>query len=308
MILILANREDVHARHITKLLERRGRRVVSSSRLDFGQRAFVTLHADAKGGAISLQDGTTINSDEVSAVWHRRPGGVRADPAIRDELDRAFVELEWRHALDALFTAAFRRNVSPPLNQRAATKPMQLALAAQVGLRVPETLITSDPDRAAAFVAEHQGAIVHKALAAPPHRFLDTRAWDADAARHLDDLALCPTILQELIVGPADIRATVIGKEVFSACVETARGRAGVDSRLDPDAPCTRYALPRDVELALLRLMDELGLVFGTIDLKLANNGEHVFLEVNPQGQFLYIEILTGLPISNALAEFLASE
>ena len=40
--------------------------------------------------------------------------------------------------------------------------------------------------------------------------------------------------------------------------------------------------------------MDELGLVFGTIDLKVADNGEHIFLEVNPQGQFLYIEILTG--------------
>ncbi len=51
--------------------------------------------------------------------------------------------------------------------------------------------------------------------------------------------------------------------------------------------------------------MDKLGLVFGTIDLKLADSGERVFLEVNPQGQFLYIEIQTGLPISNALAELL---
>jgi biotin carboxylase len=53
-------------------------------------------------------------------------------------------------------------------------------------------------------------------------------------------------------------------------------------------------------------VMDALGLVIGTIDLKVAHNGEHVFLEVNPQGQFLYIEIRTGLPISEALAEFLA--
>ena len=54
--------------------------------------------------------------------------------------------------------------------------------------------------------------------------------------------------------------------------------------------------------------MDEMGLVFGAIDLKLAVNGEPVFLEVNPQGQFLYVEIRTGLPISDALAEYLASE
>jgi glutathione synthase/RimK-type ligase-like ATP-grasp enzyme len=52
--------------------------------------------------------------------------------------------------------------------------------------------------------------------------------------------------------------------------------------------------------------MDDLGLVFGAIDLKLTDTGKHVLLEVNPQGQFLYIELLTGLPISDALTEFLA--
>jgi glutathione synthase/RimK-type ligase-like ATP-grasp enzyme len=145
-------------------------------------------------------------------------------------------------------------------------------------------------------------------MTAPPHQFLDTRAWDADAARHLDDLALCPTIFQERIFGPADVRVTVVGRELFAACIETARGRAGIDSRLDPDAPCAAYELPRNVQRAILRLMDELGLVIGTVDLKLANDGEHVFLEINPQGQFLYIEILSGLPISNALAEFLACD
>ena len=54
--------------------------------------------------------------------------------------------------------------------------------------------------------------------------------------------------------------------------------------------------------------MGELGLLFGTIDMKLTEGGEHVFLEVNPQGQFLYIEILTGLPIANAVADFLARD
>jgi len=185
---------------------------------------------------------------------------------------------------------------------------VQLALAVRAGLRVPETLITSDSDQAATFSKKWHGAVVHKAMTAPPHRFVDTRAWDADAARHLDDLTLCPTIFQERIFGPADVRVTVVGRQVFAACIETACGRAGVDSRLDHDAPCTPYELPRAVESAILQLMDELGLVFGTVDLKLANNGEHVFLEVNPQGQFLYIEILTGLPVSNALADFLSSD
>ena len=61
-----------------------------------------------------------------------------------------------------------------------------------------------------------------------------------------------------------------------------------------------------EVSAALFQVMNELGLLFGTIDLKLTHSNEYVFFEVNPQGQFLYIEILTGQPISDAVAALLA--
>jgi len=308
MILILSNPQDVHARHIAKQLRLRGREVVCFSRADFGTGASLAFRPGADQGAIRLADGTRIISDDVSAVWYRRPGSVASDPTISDELDRSFAENEWMHALDGFFTSVFPRIVSPPLKQRAATKPIQLSLASRLGLRVPETLITSDPEEALTFVAAHQGRVVHKAMTAPPHQFIDTRAWDSEASRHIADISLCPTIFQERIVGPADVRATVVGEQIFSACIQSASGRASVDSRLDSDAPCAPYDLPSDVEAAILRLMNELELLFGTVDLKVTDCGEHVFLEVNPQGQFLYIEILTGLPISNALADFLACD
>jgi glutathione synthase/RimK-type ligase-like ATP-grasp enzyme len=209
------------------------------------------------------------------------------------------------HALDGFFTTAFRRIISPPLMQRAAVKPRQLSVARRVGLCVPETLITNDSGEALAFVERHGGAVVHKAMTSPPHWFIDTRLWDTSDHEHIADLGLCPTIFQQCIIGPSDVRVTVIGDQVFAARIETARGRAVVDSRLDLDAPCMPYTLPDNVESALLRLMEQLGLLFGTIDLKLTASGEHVFLEVNPQGQFLYIEILTGLPLSAAVANLL---
>lgn len=308
MIIILSNSQDVHARHIAKQLNKRGSDVICLSKADFGIGTSMTFYPDEQCGMIALADGTKIFSNDVSVVWYRRPGSVRVAPEIADELDRSFAENEWQQALDGFFTAAFRRIVSPPLKQRAATKPLQLVHAIQAGLCVPETLITSNPEEALAFVSRHHGAVVHKAMTAPPHQFIDTRAWDANAERHIADLLLCPTMFQKRILGPADVRTTVVGQQLFSACIQTARGRASVDSRLDMDAPCTPYDLPRDIELAILRLMDDLGLMFGTVDLKLADNGEHVFLEVNPQGQFLYIEILTGLPISKALVDFLACE
>jgi hypothetical protein len=81
MILILADSGDVHARHVTNLLRRRGREVVSISRADFGRRASVTFQPDTRRGVIALHDGTAIASDDVSTVWYRRPGAIRADRA-----------------------------------------------------------------------------------------------------------------------------------------------------------------------------------------------------------------------------------
>jgi hypothetical protein len=305
MILILSNSADIHAKHIANLLRQRGREVVCVSREDFGNGASLSLCPEAQRGSITI-DGTRIVSDDISAVWYRRPGRVRAASVITDELDRSFTENEWAQILDGFFAVASRRNVSSPWKQRAATKPLQLSIASRVGLRVPKTLFTSDPAEALAFAAEYEGAIVHKAMTAPSNQFVDTRAWSSADAQIIGDLPLCPTIFQQQILGPADVRATIVGPQIFSASISTGSGGACVDSRLDTDAICSPYQLPGDVESAILRLMDELGLVFGTIDLKVADNGELFFLEINPQGQFLYIEIRTGLPISKALADFLA--
>jgi hypothetical protein len=308
MILILSSRTDTHAKHVAQILQKRGHEAVLVSRADFGKGTLLTLDFATHRGELTLGDGTRISSESVSAAWHRRPGAARANDAITDPLDRSFTETEWTHAIDGFFSLIAGRNVSPPAAQRAAIKPFQLALASRVGLRVPDTLITCDPDQALAFVDRNCGAVVHKAMSAPQHQFIDTREWDSDAAEHVADLPLCPTILQEHIRGPGDVRATIVGKHIFSASVMTAEGRAQIDSRLDPDAPWAPCDLPDGVASALLELMDALGLVFGTIDLKLTDSGEHVFLEINPQGQFLYIEILTGLPISEAVADFLALE
>jgi len=85
---------------------------------------------------------------------------------------------------------------------------------------------------------------------------------------------------------------------LFAARLDTAQSRAGIDSRLDLNASCQPHALPDSAAAALQNLLKEFKLLFATMDLELTREGEYVFLEANPQGQFLYIEILTKLPIS----------
>jgi hypothetical protein len=308
MILIIAGQGDAHALKIVEILQGRGRSVICLSTADFGPACRLSFDPAAGHGEITLADGTRISTRNVASVWYRRPRRVRIDESIRDLLDLSFAENEWLHAVDGFFSTAFTRVISDPLSQRAAIKPRQLQDARRAGLRVPETLVTNDAADALAFVERHEGAVVHKGMTSPAHRFVDTRAWSRRDLDHIADLGLCPTVFQERVPGVSDVRVTVVGRRTFAARIDTAKGTAAVDSRLDLDAPCEPHALPEDVEQAIHRLMDGLNLRFGTVDLKLTDEGEHVFLEVNPQGQFLYVEILTGLPIAEAVADLLEHE
>lgn len=59
------------------------------------------------------------------------------------------------------------------------------------------------------------------------------------------------------------------------------------------------------MESQCFTLLDELGLVFGCFDFVVTPSEDHVFLEVNEMGQFLFLERYCGLPLLDAFSEFL---
>lgn len=255
-----------------------------------------------RGSRWTSIDGDPVDLEAVETVWHRRrflPALAR--PGIDDQL---YFRREWTELLSGLFSSLDAWLVNDPQRQEAAVKPLQLRLAEAIGLRIPDTLITNDPVAAMAFIDTHGGRVVHKAISPLRHRFLATQRWsDADRAQ-LPELVLAPVIFQEMVTDCRELRVTVIGERLFAA---EFRPRSGlIDGRLDLETPYRPHALPREVEQRLLALVRRLGLVFSTIDMKLTDDGEYVFLELNPMGQYLYVEILTGMPLTAAMAELLA--
>lgn len=65
--------------------------------------------------------------------------------------------------------------------------------------------------------------------------------------------------------------------------------------------------LGKSVDDNLVRLIKSFGLTFGAVDLVLTPSDDLVFLEVNPNGQWAWLEVLTGAPISHAFAEYFVS-
>jgi hypothetical protein len=304
MILIVAPGNDVHALCVAQDLEKMGKpfRLVDSSRL--ATEARIQFRAGQQSGSTwTCIDGQPIALEAVDTVWHRRRflPPVAARHTVSDQL---YFQREWTEMISGVFASLddvwFVNN---PDRQKAAVKPLQLRLAEKLGLRIPDTLITNDPAAAAAFVDRHERRVVHKTLAPPRHRFLPTKEWSESDRGVLDDLVLVPTIFQETVTGCRELRITVIGDRVFAAEFRPAAGL--IDGRLDLETPYRAHPLPDDLSRRLLALLRHLGLVFSTIDMKLTDEGEYVFLELNPMGQFLYIEILAGLPLTAAMAELL---
>jgi hypothetical protein len=315
MVLIVAPETDLHARAVARQLRELGAEVAI---VDLGllcEPGFGLSHrltrneADRATTSFLRGDGNQrLDLSRVRTVWYRRPRLPKVDSLIVDG-DRSFATGEWSAAIDGLWASCPARFVSNPTSQRSASKSRQLRIAKELGLTIPDTLVTSCPADAREFVERHSGRVIHKALTAPSDRFLATKRWsDADAAA-LDDLTLAPTIFQEEIRGSIDLRITMIGRQFFAAEFPTTALESPdahwVDNRLSLDLRFKVHSLPSTLEAGLGKLVQGLGLSFGTIDMKISSSGEYVFLEINPQGQFLYVEILTEIPLARTLAEFL---
>ena len=135
-----------------------------------------------------------------------------------------------------------------------------------------------------------------------------TRLLDREAEVELPHVRNTPTFFQKYIVKEVDLRVIVIGEEVFAVEIASAQNAAtAVDFRvIDPfDLPHRQVTLPPGLDDACVALTRRLGLAFGAIDIVRDADGGHHFLEINPNGQWMWLEWMTGAPLRRALCDFL---
>jgi len=249
-----------------------------------------------------------LDLDQVQSVWWRRPQPFRLPVALTDPVHRRFALSESETAFQGLYRSVGALWINPPLRDIAAShKPWQLTLAQQVGLEIPETLMTNDSEALRAFFDACDGDVIYKQFLALPDAWRETRRLEAQAIESDDDLRLCPVIFQRRIAAVADVRVIIVGDTMFAASASVEQLDYKLDVRMNIDARYVPHELPKTVETLLFQLMRRLGLVYGAIDMRQTEDGRYVFLEVNPAGEFLYIEQATGQLISAALAAHLAA-
>ena len=314
MILVISSDRDVHAQAVLAGLARVGARATLLDLAHFPARAQLSIrYKPSCEHDFRVRDGTEgeLALAECRTIWWRRPQPFQLHAEITNSAYRAFALSESHEAFAGLWLAVDAFWVNHPLrDQAAAHKVYQLKVARDVGLATPLTLVTNDPDEARAMSqALGPDKTVYKAFSATEQHWRETRLLKADERALLDNVRFAPLIFQEYVPAEVDLRVTILGKDVFAAAIHSQETSYAVDFRMDMAAARVRaFELPDRVAEGLHALMDRLGLVYGAIDMRLTPDGEFVFLEINPAGQWLFIEERTGQPITQTFVRLLAEQ
>jgi glutathione synthase/RimK-type ligase-like ATP-grasp enzyme len=304
-VVVMAETEDFAADRLVLAL---GQRYVECIRINQDELDALTMQWTPSSGLTHLRFGCrTLSRNDLTGVWFRRLfRRVRDDWIDRFRLD------QWETMFLGLDASTDVRWMNRPSSVLIATNKLhQLAAATELGLRIPPTVVTNSPDQVAHLVAT--GRIVGKAVVSgggvdPSGAYMlptvDLSAEELDP----ESVHLAPLIVQERVVAQRDLRITIVNEQVFGASIEVVdRAATEVDWRTVTDDRLIYegWTVPDALADQLLRLMCKLDLTFAAADLILTPDDEVVFLELNPGGQWGWLEPRLGFSATDAIVDFL---
>lgn len=323
IVLILTDENEPSAKLVISCLNEIGQaffRINLSSLSDIQSKITLGIKGKLLTGNIRTKDGLLIDLEQIKSVWVRRPISIVAHE-VQSSIEKQFVEDEFNSSIWSLYTcfdSVYWMN--HPLYARYLfehNKLLQLKLAKSAGLIVPDTLVTNDSDELIEFCQKQGGSIAVKAVRSRIFQEENGNATGIYTNRisidyiknHVEDIILAPIMAQEYVEKNLEFRVTIVGQDIFTCAIHSQDSERTKEDwrRYDfENVKHESYDLPEDVKNSLLKFMQLCHLTFGAIDMVLTPEGEYVFLEVNPSGQYIWIENLAKLPISRSIAENLA--
>ncbi len=315
MILILSDAHDIHADYVAGKMQTSGLSYVRLN-LDVASLKQTTISYDGNVWNVETPC-NTFTSDNVSCIWMRRAYvELLLEEANNTDTDFKIWRGEWNKTLTGLYTSLkqtqwlnFYRDA-----YKAENKYLQSEVAQRLGFMLPATIVSNDKEKLLSFASVH-GAVVMKLMnqefyKAPDgsYKGLYVNKLTFDDLASFGDSSENPIMLQKYTEKDFEVRYTVVGNEHFVCKIDSQKSsKAKVDwRRYDlPQTPHYQIEPPEDIRGKVAQLMSELKLNYGALDFIVCPDGTWVFLEINSMGQFLWIEDLTGLKISEGIVNWL---
>jgi len=313
-VLLITNNTDVTTDFIVRELSDRKVPFYRFNTETLGSSVFVEL--DFTAHIFFLKEPAKdicIDLTTVSAVYFRRP----EIPVVNKGLSPGeinFVRAEYIFTLEGIYSVLHNARWLNHVNdiRLAENKIYQLLVAQKLGFTIPQSIVTNLPQAALSFYnRNHQHCIIKPVKSGLVESeqeegviFTNPLILDEQSSARIKP---CPVYLQQQVDKESDLRITVVGNKVFAAKIHSQESTdAMVDWRRSPQPLAhTEIQLPGEVEQKCIELTKKLSLNFGAIDMILDKDGNYFFLEINPNGQWAWIEKRIGLPISKTITDTL---
>lgn len=297
-VLILGNATDAHAAHLKSALEQSGVKAYYWDTREFPTQVRSAWYPQSQTGFLLLPQGVKLAFDEIQSVFWRSFSGAYVPPLQDTEAHQIAIR-DASSLLRSLLQACPARWVNSwQAYQFHKEKPLQLARAQQLGVPIPSTLISNDPEAVLQFCFTHDQVIfkpvyggAHTQIVTPEHLQLQ---------RLKAALSFAPVTLQAYIPG-TNVRSYVIGDAIYTAEIRS----PAIDFREDATAQLIPTPLPDPIQAQCLAIAKAFFLEWTAIDWRVQPTGEYVFLEANPSPMFLHFEQQTEFPITKALTRLL---
>lgn len=334
MILIISNKGDVHCNPVIKSLSDWNEPFFRLNTEDLISNYVINFNNNTESYSPSLyiqnkNNGKIIDFDQVKSIWERRPLQLDLDrlqikePLIADVLLEESKELNWwlRSYIQA------KRYIGHYYLDRALeNKLLQLKIAASISLNnpdiyIPETILTNNPDKLFKFYRDKNiefitvkpiGSDSLELDAGLEMPFMSKKVLIKDLEDKRKSIEMCPILTQKYIDKSSELRITVIDKEVFTTEIfsqslpENFGKEDWREGYLLGTLPQEVIETPKSIRNFCVEYLEKTGLNFGCFDFIHDADGKYAFLECNPNGQWMWMEVELGIPISDSIARYLA--
>ena len=314
MVLLFSNKEDVTTDFIVQELKNQEIKFYRFNTEEFSKTVEIVLDFERERYLlIDKLDNKEYNFLDFTDIYYRRPELPSYNEAGLTEGERSFLQSEIYYTLEGVYRLLSKKhwfnNVYAIRN--AENKIYQLLLAKEIGLTIPSTLISNHYNSVGDFLrwGHHIIKPVHNARIMDENNPKIVYTSEITQAIKKEETEFNINYLQYKIEKNCDVRATFVGNRCFAVAIDSQQLE---DTRVDwrkgeHILQHTPIELPTEIQRQCTLMMEKLGLDYGAFDFVLDKQGNYVFLEINPNGQWAWIEHLTGLSISKEIVKCLCS-